>query len=480
MDDLKQLSPTQEKIIDKTIENVTRKLVAGYRNKNNVPSKGSSPSAKESLKNTVKASSAQSAMDVANRGSMWKEMISKSFSHGISSLSTLQFDNEFTVKEGVATGLGSIPNGPGVYVVYDEQGSVRYIGDAKNVQKRWTAGHLNENRQKERAGEEYKLNKELTEGCVVKVIQCDSKETAAALEASLIEEARTSDEYDVVNAKEELKSEQGSRSNIEAKKIKDKLGSAAELAGGAAAEAIKHGGWIMMEQAIAECVQALKAEIVDFFLSGKHEFIERLKRLLRKVLSVIRKQLSNVLDMAKGVFEFIVNAFSQAISQVYQLAKNIYELGAAAWSLYRNRKTMTKEELILKVTETIVISGNVALWSSIDLAIEAQLTPLIGPFSPFLAAFVSAFGFGVTSQYLSEFVPKIIDLIIGGYTETKENLEQSAELIIQTSQMNIKLIDSLDEYIKSSLLLVDEIAWHTEKLTVLSDRKFSVREEIKF
>jgi hypothetical protein len=184
--------------------------------------------------------------------------------------------------------------------------------------------------------------------------------------------------------------------------------------------------------------------------------------------------------MAKGIFEFVVNAFSQAIRQVYQLAKNIFELGAAAWQLYNGRKTMTKKELIQKVTETIIISGNVVLWNSMDLFMETQLTPLLGPLAPFLAAFISALGFGVTSHYLSEFVPKIIDLIIGGYAETKENLEKSAQSIIESSEMNIKMVLALDQYVHSSAALIAEEQWNTEILTTVSTRKFTVREEIKF
>lgn len=480
MDELRKLTPVQDQIINKTIENVNRKLVAGYRNRNHAPPQGHSPGAKATSLNTLKASTAQDAIDVSNRGKMWKEMMSKTFSHGVSSLSTLKFDNQFTVKNGVAEGIDAIPKTPGVYVVHDTKGNIRYIGDAKNVQKRWTAGHLNENRQKEKAGETYKLNHELTEGCVVKVIECDSVETAAALEASLIDEARTSDEYDVVNAKEELKNKQGSRSNIDAKELKDKLGSAADLAYGAAQEAIKNGGWVMLEQVITECIQALKDEIVDFFLSGKHQFIERLKRLLSKIIEMLRMQLGNMINMVKGVFEFVVNAFSQAISQVYQLAKNLFELGSAAWKLYSNRDSMSKEELIQNITETIVISGNIVFWSSMDLVIETQLIAIAGPLAPFLAAFVSALGFGLTSHYLSEFVPKIVDFIIGGYEETKEHLQESARLLVETSQMNVQLVSSLDEYVRSSVDLIADVQLHNERLNTVSTRTFTVRDEIEF
>lgn len=480
MEEIKQLTPLQDQIINKTIENITRKLVAGHRNKRELPQNGDVPGIKSTVKNTIKASSAKDALEVANRGGMWKEMMSKTFSHGISSLSSLQFDSEFTIKDGVAKGLNDISNSPGVYVVYDASGNIRYIGDSENVQKRWVSGHLNENTQKEKNGESYKLNSEFTEGCVVKVIECESKETAAALEASLIEEARSSDEYNVVNEKEELKNKQGTRSNIEAQKLKDKIGSAANLASGAATEAAKNGAWLVFEQALTDCIQALKNEIVDFFISGEINFTKRIKRLLTKVIDTLRKQLSNIKGMLKGVFEFVLNACSQAISQIYQLAKNIFDLGMAAWHLFKNRKTMSKDELITKITETIVVSVNVTFWASIDLTLETQLTTLIGPAAPFVAAFISALGFGLSSHYLSEFVPKIVDFIIGGYDETKAQLQESAKLIVESSKLNTELVSSLGDYMHSTADLIKDIQLHNYKLNTVSTRNVSIRDEIEF
>ena len=51
--------------------------------------------------------------------------------------------------------------------------------------------------------------------------------------------------------KEELKEEQGIRSNIEAKKMKDAMGSAGEVAMGAGKEALKNSGWQVFEQLTA-------------------------------------------------------------------------------------------------------------------------------------------------------------------------------------------------------------------------------------
>ncbi|WP_026959199.1 GIY-YIG nuclease family protein [Aliagarivorans taiwanensis] len=462
MKELHQLTPLQNQIVDKSIDNVNRKLIAGYRNRSlNKPTTG----------NTVKAATASDAMDVANRGQMWKEMIAKSFSHGIGSISTLQFDRSFTVQGGQAQGLEQQPDKPGVYVVYDSSGNIRYIGDSSNVNERWQKGHLGEGN----SDKPYKLDKELAEGCTVKVIDCDSVETAAALEAALIDEVGTEN---LINSRTELSGEQTSRSNIEAKKIKERMGSAASLAGGAAIEGAKNGGWVMLEQLVADCLKALKDEIVDLFYSGEPDLLERVKRLLSRWFESIKQQLTNVRDFAKGVFEFVVNALSKAISQVYQLARNLFDLGHAAWSLYKNKETMSKEELVSKVTETVVISANVSFWSSMDMMLEGQLFPLVGPAAPILSALISALGFGLCSNYLSQFVPKIVEYIYGGFAETKEQLRESALQLVESSQMNMRLLVELEAYAASSVGLMQDVTEHERRLSELTPRNATIRSEV--
>lgn len=113
------------------------------------------------MDDTLNATSSASVLAVANRGVQWKEIISKSFTNGISSISTMKFDGQFTIKNGVPEGLKDVPNSPGVYVVYDGAGEVRYIGDAKDLQKRWYAGHLNENKTPERMAQNTKWRRSL-------------------------------------------------------------------------------------------------------------------------------------------------------------------------------------------------------------------------------------------------------------------------------------------------------------------------------
>lgn len=156
--ELNTLNPLLNSIVDKTVDNVARKLIGGFRNKRNSQPNAKSPNLSTTVDDTLNATSSASVLAVANRGVQWKEMISKSFTHGISSISTMKFDGQFTIKNGVPEGLKDVPNSPGVYVVYDSVGEVRYIGDAKDLQKRWHAGHLNENKNAEKNGTKYKIN----------------------------------------------------------------------------------------------------------------------------------------------------------------------------------------------------------------------------------------------------------------------------------------------------------------------------------
>ena len=137
------LSPLSNAIVDKAIDNVTRKLVGGVRNKNNSQPNSNKSSLKTTVSDSLAATSAADVMEVANRGEAWKEMISKSLSHGISSLSSMHFDGEFSVRDGIADGLHKVPNTSGVYVVFDKQNTPVYVGDSTNIRGRWHAGHLN-------------------------------------------------------------------------------------------------------------------------------------------------------------------------------------------------------------------------------------------------------------------------------------------------------------------------------------------------
>lgn len=446
--EMKQLSPLANLIVDRAIDNTNRKLVAGYRNKKN-----SRPNAKTSdpaavAKDTLNATSATSGIEVANRGVAWREMIEKSLTHGISSLATMKFDGEFTVQGGTPNGLDAVPNQPGVYVIYNKNNEAVYVGDSTKLQKRWHAGHLNELRQGERSGDPYKLAPELMEGCTVRYVLMDSEATAAALEAHLIKT-----EKPVVNKREELKDEQGKRANIEAKKMKEASGSTATLVGGAALEAAKNSGWMVMEQLTSAVLKALKDELVDIFMGGQAKILDRLKRFFAKVWAVVQRIIDAPTQLLTGIFEFIVNALSKAIGQVYQLARNIFELGSNAWSLFKNARSMTQEELVHKITETIVVSATLVFWDAVDPVIESQLLGVMGPVAPYVAAAISAIGFGLSSHYLQKFVPKIVNYLLATRTGHHDALDAQRDAclrLIDVSENEFRMINVLGEYVRSS------------------------------
>lgn len=468
---LKALPPLAQACVDKSMDNMVRKLSAGVRNKKNSQSNAKKKSVKITAKDSAKAASARSAQDVSNRGAAWKEMIQKSISHGISSLKTLQFDGEFTVKDGVANGLKDAPTGPGVYVVFDKSGEACYVGDAKNIQSRWNAGHLNENRQKETQGQAYKMSEEFKEGCTVKFVKCDSVETAAAIEAHLIKEGEPR-----INKKEELKNEQGTRSNQEAKKMKDSSDSTRNLVKGAAVEGLKHGGAVMLEDFITTCIRLTKDELVDVFLGGEATLVERIERFFKKIWQKIVDMVKKPLELFKGIVEFVVNAISEVFRKVYNLARNIYDLGVAAVELHKGNKTMSKEELVEKISEVIITSGCLILWDALDLVLEEYFSPLIGPVAPYLAAILSAIGFGVSSHYLCEFIPQIVEKILSfetGHHEAQRERAAACMKLVDVSEMNMCLVEGLTSYTESSWELCQAAAEHTHRLNNQPNRVIS-------
>ncbi|AYW40400.1 GIY-YIG nuclease family protein [Pseudomonas aeruginosa] len=459
-----ELSPLANAIVDRAIDNVNRKLVAGYRNKNNSRPNAKSPDIKVTASDALEAVSASSVMEVANRGIAWREVITKSLTRGISSLSTMEFDGEFRIKDGVAEGLEKMPNMPGVYVVYNADNKAVYVGDSANLQKRWHAGHMNEFRQKQKEGKTpYKMAEEFQEGCTVRFIVMDSATTAAALEAHLI---RT--EKPVVNKREELSTEQGTRSNIEAKKIKDSSGATSSLVKGAAAEAAMNSGWLVMEQLSAAIMKALKNELVDVFAGGKSKLLERVKRFFQHIWDVLKQIVTQPLKILEGIFEFIVNALSKAISQIYMMARNLLELANSAWQLYKGAQSMSTEELIKKITETLIISGSVVVWDAMDPIIEAQLLPVVGPVAPYLAAAVSAIGFGISSHYLQGVVPHVVEFLISCRSLHKEALEarlKACEQLMLVEERNYGLVLELEGYMQSTGELIYEMREQTASLS---------------
>lgn len=454
--ELQQLPPLANKIIDKAIENVTRKLTAGVRNRKDSRPDAKSVDVKSELTDVLDASRTSSVADIAGRTSDWREVITKSFSHGVSSLTTITFDSEFTVKNGKASGLDVAHNGPGVYVVYDKSGTPVYVGDAEKVQKRWTAGHLNENKQKAKNGQKYKLSEAFEEGCTVKVLHTDTKETAAAIEANLIENHKG----ELINSKEELKNNQGTRSNKEAKKMKDRLNSAEELVVGAAMEVGEQAVASALEALISSAIKHLKDELVDLFKGGEARAVDRLKRFLQAIFNDIKNLTSNLKQMLKGVFEAVVGLVSQTISQVYNLARNIFDLAMNAYNIYKNKESMSTEEVLTKIIETIVISGSLVLWDSLDVVIEGLIFPYVGIFTGVVAGVISAIGFGITSHMLSQFVPKLVEFILGfglSHQLAFEERRESFMVLVNSYNLNKELHESADLLVRSEIRVMTKM-----------------------
>lgn len=456
------LSPLANLIVDRAIENTNRKLVAGFRNKKNSRPNVKTTDPLQVSKDTLSATSAQSAMDVANRGVAWKEILLKSLSAGIGSLATLQFDGEIELSTADTSSVSQLPEKPGVYVVYDASGQLLYIGDSTNMRQRWQGGHLNNHRNDGKKGGRYKLSDQLDAGCTVKFLIMESVESAAALEAHLI---RT--ENPPINKRQELHQEQGTRSNIEAQKLTDTLGNVTDVAYGAGKEALKNSGWQLLEQLTTAAIMAVKGELVDVFMGGTACLKHRVERFLKKIWAVIEKIIEAPLKLLNGIVEFIVNALSKAIRQVYNLARNIFDLAHGTWQLYKGAQSMSREELIQKIIETVVVSGTLVLWDGLEPVIESQLIPLAGLGAPYISCVLSAIGFGLCSHHLQSLVPSIVAYLVDFKSEFSESLEAKREAALQLIKVQENewlMAEGLIEYAQSVETLAKEVIVHRERL----------------
>lgn len=456
------LSPLANLIVNRAIENTNRKLVAGFRNKNNSRPNAKTADPIRAGKDTLAAASVHDAMDVANRGVAWKEMLLKSLSAGIGSLATLKFDGEISLSSADTSSLNQLPEKPGVYVVYDASGKLAYIGDSTNMRQRWRDGHLNDHRNGNKKGEPYKLSEHLETGCKVKYIAMDSAETAAALEAHLIKA-----EQPPINKRQELQQEQGLRSNIEAKKLKDTLGNAADVALEAGKEALKNSGWQLLEQLTSAAIMAIKDELVDVFMGGAARLKQRVERFLKKIWTVIERIIEAPLKLLNGIVEFVVNALSKAIRQIYNLARNLFDLAHGAWQLYKGAESMSREELIRKIVESVVVSGTLVLWDGLEPVIETQLLPLTGPAAPYISTVLSAIGFGLCSYHLQNLVPPIVAYLVdckNGWSESLEAKREAALQLIKVQENEWLMAEGLIEYAQSTEALANEAADHRQTL----------------
>ncbi len=88
----------------------------------------------------------------------------------------------------------------------------------------------------------------------------------------------------------------------------------------------------------------------------------RIHRMLSKILAVLKGVLEKPLQLLRGIAEFIVNALSKTISQIYNLARNLFDLAHNSWQLYKSAQSMSREELVRKISETVIVSGSLVVW----------------------------------------------------------------------------------------------------------------------
>ncbi|BAK77585.1 hypothetical protein NH8B_2792 [Pseudogulbenkiania sp. NH8B] len=242
---------------------------------------------------------------------------------------------------------------------------------------------------------------------------------------------------------------------------------------GAAGEAFKNVGYDIFERLTTTAIKAIKDELVDVLRGGADRIKVRVDRMLKKILAVLRNVLENPLQLLRGIAEFIVNALSKTISQIYNLARNIFDLANNGWQIYKGAQAMSREELVRKVSETIIISGSLVIWDSLDLMLEkwlvAQTGGTLAPFSPYISAAVTAIGFGISTHALQGFVTRIIDAVIAfkcGYMELLEGERAACEQLIIVAENELSMIGDLGEYVESELKVFAQMEAYTRTLSI--------------
>ena len=140
----------------------------------------------------------------------------------------------------------------------------------------------------------------------------------------------------------------------------------------------------------------------------------------------------------------------------------------AALQLYRGSETLSREELVRKISETVIITGSLVVWDVMDPILEAKLLPLCGPFAPYLASAIVAIGFGLTSHTLQKVVTSIIDSIIAfqrGLSQSLEASRSACEQMLVLAENEFSLLLGMEEYVASSTELMQGMEKHTSQLS---------------
>ena len=235
--------------------------------------------------------------------------------------------------------------------------------------------------------------------------------------------------------------------------MKDSSGSAGKLFEGAAKEALANMSAAILEQLADAICFALKDELVDIFGGGRSSLAVRVERFLRKVFDAVKGLVTSAAKLLAGLIEFVVNALSKAIAEIYALVRNLCDLAKGAWDLYRGSKTMSREELIVKISETVLVSGMLVFWDAIDPLIETQLTAFVGPFAPYLAASLTAIGFGVSSYCLRKVIPAAVAYIVNlktGWHDALDAARDAVDQLVIVAQQEMILMGVAREYYEST------------------------------
>jgi len=187
---------------------------------------------------------------------------------------------------------------------------------------------------------------------------------------------------------------------------------------------------------------------------------------LRQVLGVLEGVLKAPLQLLRGIVEFVANALSKAIGQIYNLARNLFDLANGAWNLYRGAQTMSREELVRKISETVIVSGTIILWDALDPVIEAHLG-VLGPFAPYVSSAVVAVGFGLSSFALQKIVAYVIDALIAfkqGFLDTLEAARAACDQMIRVAEQELLLLADLRDYAQQSVQTMERLEHHARTL----------------
>lgn len=217
-------------------------------------------------------------------------------------------------------------------------------------------------------------------------------------------------------------------------------------------------------------IKAVRDELVDIFhpQGASTPIVVRIRRVLKKLVAVIKGFFAKPMQLARGIVQFIVNALSKSISQLYNLANNIFDLASNAWNLYRGADTLSREELVRKISETVIVSGSLVLWDGLDPVIEAKLTPFAGVFAPYLSSMIVAIGFGISSHYLQRIVNTAIDAVIAfkmGLQESLDAAKAACAQLISNAERELALMSDLRDYLISSRELMTQLQAHTATLS---------------